>query len=446
MTRNQTAVLSENFFSVFSISLFSFTVMALEIIYFHLLLNVTDYLKANFIISMALLGIAGGSILGFYLLKLNSKVVFFFAGIVFAVSLWLSWINITRIGLFQYPRFLFLPFLSASVIISMIFSRTDSNQTYFFNLFASALGVILPVAGVPAFGSENCLIILCVVPFLFLFLLAFRLKTPVIRWVLAVPSLAGILCVCYLFQANTSLPLHIPSSDFESGRIMKNVRYKFNRDFLNRVYVRDPDGKFRSLAGDAYDKKRAKYILQASGYLPPGISLMNNLVRDRSSRETFNKIYAGTNDLVRNDSLIFSEDNLTGRIEFVTRESNWYKLAVNGTILDTLTRDRGLYCDPRVPWIKDPRAFIVGLSAHGIVKSVRKLKGSKVAGMEINPIIARIMTEDEQFSRFGRRPYTNTEVHIGEARSFLESNGPDLRFHLSYEHTCGPRAQLHCRT
>ena len=60
--------------------LFSFLVIALETIQFHMLLAVTNYLKATFMISIAMLGIAMGSLLGFYLSKLKVQGILFHLG------------------------------------------------------------------------------------------------------------------------------------------------------------------------------------------------------------------------------------------------------------------------------------------------------------------------------------------------------------------------------
>jgi len=56
-----------------SMFLFSFAVMALETLFMHQLLIITNYLKATFVISLAMLGIAFGSFVSFYLARFKDS-------------------------------------------------------------------------------------------------------------------------------------------------------------------------------------------------------------------------------------------------------------------------------------------------------------------------------------------------------------------------------------
>jgi hypothetical protein len=123
--------------------LFSLLVMVLETMYLHLLLIVTNYIKATFIISIALLGIALGSFIGFYLNKVKIQAVLIVSSLLTIASIVLSYYNIINIGALRYPYLLVLPFVFASIVISIIFARGHSNRIYFTNLFASAAGVIV---------------------------------------------------------------------------------------------------------------------------------------------------------------------------------------------------------------------------------------------------------------------------------------------------------------
>src|SRR5208337_2345457 len=90
--------------------LFSFSVMALETIFMHQLLIITNYLTATSVISLALLGIAFGSFISFYLARLKGFGIILITSLLFAASIPLSYYNLVRIGEYQYPFFLVLPF------------------------------------------------------------------------------------------------------------------------------------------------------------------------------------------------------------------------------------------------------------------------------------------------------------------------------------------------
>ena len=148
--------------------IFSLAVIACEVVFLHMLFITTSYLKATFIIAIAMLGIAAGSFIGFYLIKFNNFFVMLFSSILFLVSIVLSYYNIITIGFLKYPFFLILPFIFGSIIISTIFSKEHSNTSYFVNLIGSALGSVIPIFLVRQWKSEGALILIMVVPLIFL--------------------------------------------------------------------------------------------------------------------------------------------------------------------------------------------------------------------------------------------------------------------------------------
>jgi len=412
---NKTGLIQDKPLYAIAMSLYSFSIIALETLFFHVLLIVTNYLTATFIISIAMLGIAAGSILSFYLHKARESTVLSLFSIIFFLSIALSYYNITHIGTLKYPYFLVLPFLSGSVIISLIFSRANSNKTYFINLTASAMGVVFPIIFVPLLKSENCLVLLSIIPFLFLFFLSFRTKHFLPRLLFQIFIIGIVAALCFFIYHNQSTPDHIPAADFRT-KILPAIRHTPSLKFMKKVFEYDEKTGDYILKGDAYDAKRASYILRETGYNNIYLDLNYDVKCDASMRSMFNKSYCA------GESIVLSEDSLLGRIELMSRNTNYMHLAINSVLVDGIDNSIGSYFDPRVPHIDNARVFIVGLSADGIVKSAKRLKKASVSGIEINPIILRIMQEDGQFSRFSKKPYSNLSVYKGEGRSFLESH------------------------
>lgn len=391
--------------------LFSFTIIALETIFFHMLLIVTNYLKATFVISIAMLGIAIGSFLGFYLLRFDVRNIFLISSLSFFFSIILSYYNITNIGYLRYPYYLILPFVFGAIIISMIFSKFNSNILYFTNLIGSALGVVFPILFIYLFKSENTLIILLAVPVLFLFILSFQYKNKILVLILNSISLLVIMCILIFLINNISLIHKINAFSFEH-EIIPKLKDDYDRNFINRVYFKNYQKNYYELYGDKYDKKRAKYLLCSIGY-----KKFYDLNFDVIKHDSFNELYKIYNKKLR---VILSEDSMLGRVELIG-DDDYMMLAIDGVVLDGIDSLNGTYLDPRVPHLDDAKIFIIGLSADGIVKSAKKLKNSKTTGIEINPIIRRIMQEDGQFSKFAYYPYKNVAVYEGEGRSYLES-------------------------
>jgi hypothetical protein len=487
--------------------LFSSLVMTLETVYFHMLLIVTNYIKATFIISIVMLGIAIGSFIGFYLNRAWLTLVLFLSSVGVMISIVISYYNIINIGVLQYPYLLILPFIFSSVIIAIIFARGHSTRIYFTNLIASALGVIIPIVAVELVKSENTLILSLFVPAAFIGILALAVRDNLCKIALIVVSVVLCVKIASLFGENTAIPERIDAGVFtkkivaEMGSGAETDYLKnYVTDFFRRVYVKDPaTGDYR-FAGDAYDRKRAGYFLRVTGFLKrfgvdplpyiekrtviekadviPGKVYEKEIIpslrrqfihrfNTNEDRKFIDRVYRvnkeGTAYELGGDQydrlrakyllsqlghydtydlnfdvrphythidnykwygtdlrVLLSEDGMLGRIEYLVDERATV-MSSNGTALDTMSYSSGPYWDPRMPHLKDPKIFIVGLSADGVAKSGTALENSKVSGIEINPTILRTMSEDGQFSRRAKYPYKGIEVYFGEGRSYLEN-------------------------
>lgn len=411
--------------------LFSFSIMAVETIFMHQLLIITNYITATFVISIAMIGIAAGGFLSFYLARIRGYFVMLLASLCYIASIPLSYYNIVRIGEFGYPYFLVLPFFFSSIIVSLLFSRGNSNKIYFTNLVASAAGAIFPIFSVSAYKSENVLILLLFIPGIFVLTLAAGFRNIILKILavlVAVPILFG---VNYIFNENMKLPMVLQKTEFEE-KILPSIKSKFDKDFMKSKYV--PEGDKYILTGSDYEKKRAKYVLSDIGYgtsLDPktieywkNIDINYKLRPDEKNKIDDRKTWASQMKY-SNWKLIFSEDDLMGKIDLFAINDNNIFFCTNAIPLDTVDKGDGTYYDPRVPHVDNPKIFIIGLSYDGIVKSAKKQPGARVSGVEFSPIIMRIMTENNKegyFSEFGHYPYKNMDAYQAEGRYFLSSN------------------------
>lgn len=403
-------VIKDVIFNFITMFLFSMIIISVEMIYFHQLLIVTNYLKATFVISIALLGLAIGGFLSFYLSRISSNLIMLLSSIGFIVSLGLSYYNIINIGELKYPYFLILPFLFGSVIISIIFAKAESTIIYFTNLTASALGVVLPIILIPIFKSENTIIIISFIPVIFIFLLSFKFKnlfSSILFKIIPIVLFTGLLL---FLKNNLYIPDKIDPNIYEN-KLLPLLKNDYDKKFISRVYRKDMNDNYYKLNCDNYDKLRAKYLLSQLGIIKTYD--MNFDIKSHPTLKELYKIYC--ND----QRILFSEDNLLGRVELLG-DDDYMNYSMDGVILDGIDSYNGALFDPRVPHIDNANIFIIGLSADGIVKSCKRLKNAKVSGIEINPIVRKIM-EDGKYADFACRPYDNVKVYSGEGRSFLES-------------------------
>ena len=503
-------------------------VIALETIQFHALLVVADYVKATFIISIAMLGIAIGGFLAFTLGRINTYVTMFFASILLFFSVILSYYNLINIAVLGFPYFMILPFIFASFIISSIFAKGNSNIIYFTNLVASGLGVILPLIMIPLFKSETSLIVLMAVPVAVVFFLSLRIANLIPKAVIAALSVVAMVQLLGFVGQNLAFPDRISRDVFEKKILpemapidKKNFVSNYTTAFLGRVYSLDAQTHTYNFASDAYDRKRAIYFLQVLGFvnrfsipfvdklenhsmvadplhIPQAIFdseimpaaklrydqtfVLNNdmiflstqyklvdgayvLSPDRYQREHAKLLlgelghvpfYDITLDLRKNgyyaDAMkmysfstryVLSEDSTLGRVEYSSNDDS-VNMAIDGALLDNMDRFNGTFWDPRVPHLENPKVFIVGLSADGIAKSVKRLPGARVYGVEINPIIWKTMTDGGIYEEAAAHPYRNVTASLSEARSTLENSSEqfDLITLMDIHAGYGPSATL----
>jgi len=504
-------VLPDALVSALVMFLTSALVMSLEVINFHLLLYVTDYIKATSVISVALLGIAMGGFLAFALGGLPRLPVLVAGAALLAFSIVLGYVNILNIADWGQPLFLILPFIFASLVVSTLFAAGDTNLLYFFDLAGAGLGIILPILLLPAFKSEMSLFALLWIPVVLALLLAFRARHLLVKLALVIAILAAALSLNGFLARNLGFPERWERSVFEVKILAEmppadktNYDINYVRIFLDRVYkkaspVAGSQAGNYVFSGDAYDYARLSAFMQVLGFEPrfgipfltaPGGRTMPAdlrsipaqlyeqeilpavrrrydyrfaenydlrflksaytlegdsyvLTRERYARERAKLLLGDLGhfpfidlgiDLPRHGSfstrfkffnenprIILSEDSTIGRIEYT---SNTFSIgmAQNGVYLDNIDPYNGNSKDPRVPHLGAGKVFIVGLSADGIAKSVKRMPGTTVTGVELNPIIWRTMTDGGTYQVAAADPYKDVAASFGEARSWLETS------------------------
>jgi len=405
-----------NFFAVL---IFPFCILSLEAILFHLLMIVSNYLHATTIISIALFGIAFGGLISFYLLKLNRIFVLSVFSLIFFVSLGLSYFSIVRLDNFSFPWLLIIPFVSGSVIVSSVFSRADSHKIYFVDLTASAAGVIYPIITVSMFKSENSLLILSILPLIFLIIQMSVVKNLIMKITGIVIPAAGIGFIVWFLNMNMGIPREITVEDFNT-KVLPFVTNPVSKSILDEVYKPDlAAGKMILVTDDPYKELMAKNVINQTKYYPFVMDLSVNYKPLLASEKNL-KIYT---EKLKEYTYLFSEDNLMGRVEYITKTELDFFYINNGAFYDrVLYGDRGEPRDIRFPnYMRDANVFIMGASADGIVNSLKWLPGkTRITGVEFNPIIHKTMMSGWYFEKSGRA-YENTEIFQTEGRAYLKS-------------------------
>ncbi|MBN1498661.1 MAG: hypothetical protein JW982_00775 [Spirochaetes bacterium] len=415
-------ILNDSILYFTAMFLFSFFIIASETIYFHMLLIVTNYISATFIISIALLGLAAGSIFAFYLLDFRKEIVILLSSVLFIISIVLSYFNIMNIGQLKYPVFLILPFMLSSIIISTIFSYAHSNKIYFTNLIASAAGVFYPIIFLPLLKSETALMALILLPAVFIIILSFKFKNVIVTFLVLALGIFLTWTTYSAIRDNLKFPSEFSKAQFEEQIIPKvrehaeKISNKNDVDFISNAYYFSKEKDKYVFDGDDVDRQRAKYLLAKLKIIK-----VYDILFDLKPHYS---LYQNQKILQEDLSVIISEDSTMGRVD-ILESGDTYIMSINGNPLDSMSRTNGTRYDPRVPHLDDAHVFIIGLSADGIVKSAKKLNNSVVEGIEINPVIMKIMQNNNQIAEYSSFPYLGLTQHFGEGRGFLKNSKSD---------------------
>ena len=140
----------------------TFTIIFLQIILFQMLTIFGDYLTAHSIISIALLGISGGGLIGYFTAASAPLGTLLAASLLLPVSI-LAAFGAT-VSLIELPLFasivLALPFVAASTVITIVLVRNKTHVVYFIDLIGAALGALLVSSALTLLREESSLLFL----------------------------------------------------------------------------------------------------------------------------------------------------------------------------------------------------------------------------------------------------------------------------------------------
>lgn len=348
----------------------SFVLLFLETALFHILMFTHNYLDAISIISYALIGLAIGSLIT-YFIKEYSEHTFYSLVLFLILSVILAFINIVRFPtkIFLSP-FIILPFLLGSVTITFFFKKKNSNRIYFFDLLGGTFGVFTSIILIPLLKTENALI-LCIglLSIIGLFYTGKRFKKT--------------LKAAFIFLLVSSQLLMIFNM-LTNNLDLEKITKCYNDSYPYKIFC-----LWNHTSADY------QYILSKDN-LVSRISVYERTTKDGKSAIFVN--YDG-----------YSEDRITG-----LNAASWEN-------------------DHRIPFMftkngkehrlfeEDPHVLIIGTAAQGIVKPIKHLTRnySLIKGIEINPSIVSIM--ENEFLEYSGRAYEDISIDIIDARTFLKN-------------------------
>jgi predicted membrane-bound spermidine synthase len=144
------------------VGVISFTVIFLEIIFYQVLSIFSNYVTANSIISIALLGGAVGGLIGYFTERRLPFPAMITANLILPVSILsvLAYLFTPMDNLVIVSLLMMAPFVCAGVVISIALVRLDSHVAYFVTLIGSGLAAFLVNMSLGSFREENSLIFL----------------------------------------------------------------------------------------------------------------------------------------------------------------------------------------------------------------------------------------------------------------------------------------------
>ena len=345
--------------------LFSFTLFITEFLLFKIAYYVTDYTNSVLIVSYALIGIGLGGLLSAYWRGPQEHR--------FLISLLGTWIGclISAIKLIKFPGsdlssvLISSAFFFPGYYLSNAFNEYPSPRVYFADLFGASLAVVS-------------------------------------------------LLLFYSFLLTETL-------------------------FLESLCLISGIGIWNAFK---VGSKASKYWIMAFGILAPFslFLLIHQFYTDSLNLFRITPQVKGITDnkvFGKGDRLIKSYDNLINRVDVIQDKKNEkekkYIVAFGGYINDHFDRSgaKAFKNDIRIisTLVDQPKIFIVGTSAQGIVKVALAMTNKKnIYGAEINPAIYKMMTKD--FVKESRNPYKGIDIKIGNALAVLNSRGIPSEFDI----------------
>ena len=153
----------------------TFTIIFLQIVLFQMLNIFGDYLTANSIISIALLGIAVGGLIGAVTSSRSATISMITASLLLPVTILLAFgttVHLTADFPLTTSLLLTFPFVACSTVITIVLAKARSHLVYCVDLFGAGLGTLLVSPALTRFREESTLLFLssftCILAVLFI--------------------------------------------------------------------------------------------------------------------------------------------------------------------------------------------------------------------------------------------------------------------------------------
>lgn len=182
----------------------TFSIIFLQIVLFQMLTIFGNYITANTVIAIALLGISVGGLIGFFTSAHSPMKAMIGAALLMPLAILIAFG--TTATLLNRPLvasiLMMLPFVCASTVITVALARSASHVVYFVDLLGAALGALVVGWAMKSFREESSMLLLAA--FSLAVAVCFIVAHPVRRVQLRlIPlTLAGLLLFGYVGVAN----------------------------------------------------------------------------------------------------------------------------------------------------------------------------------------------------------------------------------------------------
>jgi glyoxylase-like metal-dependent hydrolase (beta-lactamase superfamily II) len=194
----------------------TFSIIYLQIILFQMMMIFADYLTATFVISIALLGLAVGGLVGAYCAGRAAISAMTTAALILPFGIMLAFG--TAVKFMPTPLLasllMMVPFACGSAVITVALARAKSHLVYFIDLLGAAIGALAVCFALGAFREESSLLFLSAFTAALVICYAIHLQSPWGRGLTI--ALAAALCLGFVSAGVSNL----------QNDIFNVVRYK----------------------------------------------------------------------------------------------------------------------------------------------------------------------------------------------------------------------------
>lgn len=353
----------------FRVTLSAALVLLVEAVLFHVLEYIGDFFVATSVISYAVLGLGLGA---FAATRVHLKETYLFWGMTIGTT---GALLVTSYVLVQYPAIWAIATSTAAcvffptVYIAVLFRQYPGGRIYLFDMAGAALGVLATVIGYSIAKSEAILLfITCLLPLIGLTSVLFSQEVTKTKRILLAGTATlflGVGATLFIYQVTTD---------------GLNIFKVFNREF------------------------------------PSEIKNIFTIAKPHQHRASYDSL-VGRIDIIKvmNSPIYQTCYNAHPNDQFYPNETKQYDFYEKRNIRWRTNDMRVLY-----GLKKDPKVFIIGSAAAGIINTVKKLTPPQnILPVEIQPALIRVMTKD--FYIESGRAYKNLTPVVGNAISVLKS-------------------------